>query len=108
MKVGLMHRPSVRIGLVLVLLAGSAWFYRAELGIGAIGIFVELMRDIGPHREVAWQRGPATAMQPPSERPPNIVLSLAGIPLHRVLERRHTCDAINVFPEGALAAVSLA
>ena len=32
---------SVRIGLVLVLLAGLAWTYRGELGIRAIGILVD-------------------------------------------------------------------
>ena len=72
-----MGRWSVRIGLVLVLLVGSAWYYRAELAIWGIGTLVELNRDIGPNQEVAWQRGPETAAKPASERPPNIVLILA-------------------------------
>ena len=72
-----MGRWSVRIGLVLVLLVGAAWYYRAEFAIWAIGTLVELSRDIGPNQEVQWQRGPETAAKPASERPPNIVLILA-------------------------------
>ncbi len=72
-----MGRWIVRIGLLVVMLAGTAWYHRAELGIWGIGVLVELMRDIGPNQAVAWQRGPETATQPPSERPPNIVLILA-------------------------------
>ncbi len=68
---------AVRIGIALVLLAGVAWYFRAELAIRGVGLFVEWRREIGPNRPVPWQQGPETAAQPPSERPPNIVLILA-------------------------------
>ena len=71
-----MSRLSIVIVVVVVLLAG-VWTYRAEIAICGIGMYVEWNRDIGPNRDVPWQRGPETATQPPSVRPPNIVLILA-------------------------------
>jgi len=72
-----MGRWSIGIGLGIVLLASVAWYYRAEIAISGIGLYVEWNRDIGPNREVPWQRGPEKPTQPPSDRPPNIVLILA-------------------------------
>ncbi|MCZ0944864.1 MAG: sulfatase-like hydrolase/transferase [Gammaproteobacteria bacterium] len=72
-----MGRKGIGVLLGLALLIGVAWAYRAEIAIWGIGALVEWRRDIGPNREVAWQRGPEQPAQPPSERPPNIVLILA-------------------------------
>ena len=72
-----MGRRGVGILLGVVLLLGIVWSYRAEIAIWGIGAYVEWHRDIGPNREVAWQRGPDQPAKPPSERPPNIVLILA-------------------------------
>ena len=72
-----MGRRGIGILLGAALLVGVAWAYRAEIAIWGIGALVEWGRDIGPNREVAWQRGPEQPAQPPSERPPNIVLILA-------------------------------
>jgi uncharacterized sulfatase len=38
---------------------------------------MEFARDVGPNREVTWQRGPDVASTAPGERPPNIVVILA-------------------------------
>ncbi len=72
-----MGRRSIGIGLGVILFVGVAWSYRAEIAIGGIGLYIDWNRDIGPNREVPWQQGPDEPTQPPSERPPNIVLILA-------------------------------
>ena len=72
-----MGRTGFGIGLFILVLLVAAWNYRAEVAIGVIGFYVETSRDIGPNRDVPWEKGPAEPAQPPSERPPNIVLILA-------------------------------
>ncbi|MEO1014768.1 MAG: sulfatase [Pseudomonadota bacterium] len=71
-----MVRIVVTALLALVLLGGLAGVYRNE-------IMLEIVRHrmdqtpIGPHREVDWPSGPATAPSSPQGRPPNIVFILA-------------------------------
>jgi uncharacterized sulfatase len=69
----MMRRILVALGLLLVLL----FVYRAEVLLFLARHAIEAARDVGPPREVEWQRGPEVAGAPPSERPPNIVLILA-------------------------------
>jgi uncharacterized sulfatase len=66
-----------RIAVVIVLLLVPVYVYRAEVLLFVAHNLIDTIRDIGPHREVEWQRGPEVAAESPAERPPNIVLILA-------------------------------
>jgi uncharacterized sulfatase len=70
-----MGRWSIVIGFLVALTLG--WIHRVDIVMHGIGKFVEWNRVIEPNREVPWQRGPETPIQPPLQRPPNIVLILA-------------------------------
>lgn len=70
-------RRGVWIGIAVLLVAGIAWLFRTELMLEAIGLAAKLRMSVGPHVEIAWDRGPDQASNPPSERPPNVVLILA-------------------------------
>ncbi len=63
--------------VVLVALLALAFVNRAEVVLFTARHVIEAARDVGPHQEIAWQRGPEVAAQTPAERPPNIVLILA-------------------------------
>lgn len=89
-----MGRMGIKIGLAVVLIVAIAWVYRAEIAIQAIGWYVESNRDIGPNREVPWQRGRETATQAPSERPPNIVLILAEVEELSALLAAHLAEQV--------------
>ena len=65
------------IAVVFVLLLVPVFVYRAEVLLFVAHHLIDAIRDIGPHREVEWQRGPEVAAESPAERPPNIVLILA-------------------------------
>ena len=67
----------LRVLVVLVLLLGLVWVFRVEVTLTSVKAMTEWTRDVGPPRDVAWQRGPDTATAPPGDRPPNIVLILA-------------------------------
>ena len=67
----------LRVLVVLVLLLGLVWVFRVEVTLTSVKAMTEWTRDVGPPRNVEWQRGPDTASAPPGERPPNIVLILA-------------------------------
>ncbi len=73
----LLRRRAFQFVAVAVLLLGVAWTFRAELVLGGFSTLIKLVRDIGPPRDVEWERGPEVASAPPEERPPNIVLILA-------------------------------
>ena len=47
--------------VVLLLLLGLVFVYRAEVTLFVAGHAMEWARDVGPHREVEWQRGPEVA-----------------------------------------------
>ena len=66
-----------RIAVVIVLLLVAVYVYRAEVLLFVAHNLIEATRDVGPHREVEWQRGPEVAAESPGSRPPNIVLILA-------------------------------
>ena len=51
--------------------------FRVEVTLTTAKAMTEWTRDVGPPRDVAWQRGPDAVSAPPAERPPNIVLILA-------------------------------
>ncbi len=72
-----MARITIGIIVGVFVILAIAWPFRADLAIGAIGLYIDLNRDIGPNREVSWQQGPESPTVHPSERPPNIVLILA-------------------------------
>ena len=73
----LLQRRVFRIGAVALLLLGVAWTFRVEVVLGTFGTLIKVIRDIGPPRDVEWERGPEVAGASPAERPPNIVLILA-------------------------------
>ena len=68
---------AVLIGLVVAIVAatGIAWIYRQEILLEIVEI--QMRRDIGPTRPVAWDSGPDPAGRSEAERPPNIVVILA-------------------------------
>ena len=72
-----MGRKTIIALLIVALLAGIGWYYRANIIVAGIGAFLEFQREIGPNQPVPWQQGPATAELPANERPPNIILILA-------------------------------
>ena len=64
--------------LVLLALLGVAiWIQRDEILLALIGAAADRRLPVGPHREIAWERGPDPLGRPPGARPPNIVLVLA-------------------------------
>jgi arylsulfatase A-like enzyme len=69
----MIRRIAIGFALLLVLL----FVYRAEVVLFGAQHLIEATRDVGPPRELEWQRGPEVAEVPASERPPNIVLILA-------------------------------
>jgi arylsulfatase A-like enzyme len=66
-----------RIAVAFVLLLVLAFVYRAEVVLFVVHHLIDATRDVGPYREVEWQRGPDVVTEPPADRPPNIVLILA-------------------------------
>ena len=62
---------------VLVVLGASAWAFRLPLLLNTLGVLTDLRHPRAPNRPVPWVQGPATAAQPPAQRPPNVVVILA-------------------------------
>ncbi|MEM7078464.1 MAG: sulfatase-like hydrolase/transferase [Pseudomonadota bacterium] len=63
--------------IVLVVLAGLGWTFRAEIALYGIDTMMSSRMDIGPTREITWATGADRLARPAAERPPNIVLILA-------------------------------
>ena len=61
----------------LIVLAVLAWTWRVELALKGVEYLARRQYDIGPPRDIAWDRAPTDAAPGPRERPPNIVLILA-------------------------------
>ena len=71
-------KKKVAIALaVLVVLGASAWAFRLPLLLNTLGVLTDLRHPRAPNRPVPWVQGPATAAQPPAQRPPNVVVILA-------------------------------
>ena len=68
---------SLAVAASLVCVAvGAAWFHRNAIVLYLVTHAGE-RQEIGPHRPVPWQQGPADATRALAERPPNIVFILA-------------------------------
>ena len=65
------------IALVLVVLMGTGWIFRAEIALFGIGQLASSQSVIGPTQEITWSTGAVDKTLDPAERPPNIVLILA-------------------------------
>jgi uncharacterized sulfatase len=67
----------VRITAALAVMALVGWFFRTQILLEFVGLAVRMRTPVGAHQPVDWDRGPATATAPATERPPNIVLIVA-------------------------------
>ena len=65
------------IALVLAMLIGAGWIYRAEIALFGIHRMMSAQMDIGPTQEISWSTGTDSEGRDPAGRPPNIVLILA-------------------------------
>ena len=63
--------------LVVVVLLGAGWLFRAELALFGINQIVAGRMDIGPTQEISWATGKDPLDRVAADRPPNIVLILA-------------------------------
>ncbi|MFP5307710.1 MAG: sulfatase-like hydrolase/transferase, partial [Gammaproteobacteria bacterium] len=61
---------------VLVALGAGVHAARIPILLRISGWMSAIKNPVAPNREVAWQRGPDAAAQPPGERPPNVVVIL--------------------------------
>lgn len=67
----------IRAIVIVLAVLVPLFVYRAEVVLFVVHHAIDATRDVGPPREIEWERGPEVASAPPSERPPNIVLILA-------------------------------
>lgn len=68
------------IALLIVLTIAGVTFtkYRPDLVMLRLAPVIRSLKEpVGPARAITWQQGPATATQPPAQRPPNIIFILA-------------------------------
>ena len=72
-----LQRRAVRIAFGFFAFLALVWVFRVEIVLTSVSTVIRTLRDIGPPRDIAWQRGPEVATTPPTERPPNVVLILA-------------------------------
>ncbi len=63
--------------LVLVVLLGIGWIFRAEIALFSIHRMMASQMEIGPAQEINWSTGTDAEGRDPASRPPNIVLILA-------------------------------
>jgi uncharacterized sulfatase len=71
--------PGKLLGVLGVAAALAVLAYANRLTIlqYSLGWYTDVVHPRGPNRPVPWMAGPATAEQPPEQRPPNIVVILA-------------------------------
>jgi len=68
----------VIIALIAIALMGiGVWQNRLNLIVWALPKIQLIQAPIGPNKPTEWSKGPDTAIAPPAERPPNIILILA-------------------------------
>ncbi len=72
-----LRRTLAIAALVLATLAALAYANRTYLLLHAMGWTNAVFKPLQPNHPVPWEAGPATAGQPVSARPPNIVVILA-------------------------------
>lgn len=63
--------------IVLVGAAALAYVFRIHLLQYSLGWYTDILHPRAPNHPVPWLSGPATADQPPAQRPPNIIVILA-------------------------------
>lgn len=63
--------------LVLIVVLGLGWIFRAEIALFGVNRFLAQQADIGPTQEINWSTGADSEGRDPADRPPNIVLILA-------------------------------
>ena len=73
-----MKKTIASLCVILVVLGAAAWLKRTDI-ILAFAKYQSEQRyaDVGPTREISWQKGPGAAAEPAGERPPNIILIVA-------------------------------
>ena len=63
--------------LFISLIVGSLWHNRLDILLSIAPTLRAWQLPVGPNQPVLWTQGPTLAAQPPSQRPPNIILILA-------------------------------
>ncbi|MEM7002144.1 MAG: sulfatase-like hydrolase/transferase [Pseudomonadota bacterium] len=63
--------------LVVLVLLGAGWLFRAEIALFGINQILAGRMDIGPTQEISWATGEDPLDRAAVDRPPNIVLILA-------------------------------
>ncbi|MDX1578670.1 MAG: sulfatase-like hydrolase/transferase, partial [Gemmatimonadota bacterium] len=63
---------------VLLVLGALAFHKRVEIALALVGFAIEQRLPVGPNQDVAWSSGADPLGRAPEERPPNVVLILAG------------------------------
>jgi arylsulfatase A-like enzyme len=66
-----------QLAVVLAVLGVIVWLSFDQILLRLPGILDGIRHPIGPHREIDWDQGPATASQPAAPRAPNIVVIVA-------------------------------
>ena len=73
-----MRKVLISLAVCLAMLASGAYLYPSVAILTAIKVRTAIANNqIGPPRNIAWQKGPASASKAPAERPPNIVVIMA-------------------------------
>jgi uncharacterized sulfatase len=72
-----MKQWAPRTLVVIAALVGLGWFFREAILLEMVAVAARSRDPVGPHREVAWSSGPASAATPVARRLPNIVLIVA-------------------------------
>ena len=72
-----MRRALSILALLVLAIAGGVYLFQDALLLHVPGIIDGLVNPVGENHPVEWQAGPASAVVPPTPRPPNIVLIVA-------------------------------
>ena len=73
-----MRKVLISLAVCLAMLASGAYLYPSVAILTAIKVRTAIANNqIGPPRNIAWQKGPASASKAQAESPPNIVVIMA-------------------------------
>ena len=73
-----MRKVLISLAVCVAMLASGAYLHPSVAILTAIKVRTAIANNqIGPPRNIAWQKGPASASKAPAERPPNIVVIMA-------------------------------